>query len=139
MSEALRRPGGQTPAGLENLHSIEDVIDALIRLRAARPDVTEALVKLNEGVSGEGNALVDLHNLTVPGSPDEKEEMARRVQEMAFELPGTPFSSYAAKLAERGGIVEERITGLELRSPSVQLRVTPFGEVELLSTHDQMH
>src|SRR6202012_1770285 len=68
----------------------------------------------------------------------EREETARRVQEMAFELPGTPFSSYAAKLAERGGIVEERITGLELRSPSVQLRVTPFGEVELLSTHDQM-
>jgi hypothetical protein len=57
---------------------------------------------------------------------------------MAFELPGTPFSSYATKLAERGGIVEERITGVELRSPSVQLRVTPFGEVELLSTHDQV-
>ena len=130
--------GVRHPLGFENLSSIEDVIDALIRLRAARPGVTEALVKLNEGVSGEGNALVDLHNLTVPGSPGEREETARRVQEMAFELPGTPFSSYAAKLAERGGIVEERITGLELRSPSVQLRATPFGEVELLSTHDQL-
>jgi hypothetical protein len=96
------------------------------------------MVKLNEGVSGEGNALVDLRNLGVPGSPGEREEIACRVQEMAFELPGTPFSSYATKLAERGGIVEERITGVELRSPSVQLQVTPFGEVELLSTHDQM-
>ena len=126
------------PLGFENLHSMEDVIDALIRLRAARPDITEAMVKLNEGVSGEGNALVDLHNLSVPGSPGEREEIARRVQEMAFELPGTPFSSYTAKLAERGGMVEERITGVELRSPSVQLRVTPFGEVEVLSTHDQL-
>jgi hypothetical protein len=96
------------------------------------------MVKLNEGVSGEGNALVDLHNLGVPGSPSEREEIARRVQEMAFELPGTPFNSYAAKLAKRGGIVEERITGVEFRSPSVQLRVTPFGEVEVLSTHDQV-
>jgi hypothetical protein len=96
------------------------------------------LVKLNEGVSGEGNALVDLRNLAVPGSPGEREETARRVQEMTFELPGTPFSSYAMKLGERGGIVEERISGVELRSPSVQLRVTPFGEVELLSTHDQL-
>ena len=129
--------GVRHPLGFENLRSIEDVIDALIRLRAARPDVTEAMVKLNEGVSGEGNALVDLRNLTAPGSPGEREETARRVQDMAFELPGTPFSSYATKLAERGGIVEERITG-ELRSPSVQLRVTPFGEVELLSTHDQV-
>src|SRR5215467_48835 len=126
------------PLGFEDLRSTEDVIDALMRLRAARPDATGALVKLNEGVSGEGNALVDLHNLAVPGSPGEREETARRVQEMAFELPGTPFSSYSAKLAERGGIVEERITGAELRSPSVQLSVTPFGEVELLSTHDQM-
>ena len=27
---------------------------------------------------------------------------------------------------------------MEIRSPSVQLRVTPLGEVELLSTHDQL-
>jgi hypothetical protein len=126
------------PLGFENLHSIEDVTGALVRLRAARPGITEAMVKLNEGVSGEGNALVDLHDMAVPGPPGEREETANRVQEMAFELPGTAFSSYAAKLAERGGIVEERITGVELRSPSVQLRVTPFGEVELLSTHDQV-
>jgi len=76
--------------------------------------------------------------LGVPGSAGEREETTHRVREMAFELPGTAFSSYAAKLAEQGGIVEERITGAELRSPSVQLRITPFGEVELLSTHDQV-
>jgi hypothetical protein len=130
--------GVSHPLGFENLRSIEDVIDALVRLRAARPGITEAMVKLNEGVSGEGNAVVDLRDLGVAGSPGEREETANRVQEMAFELPGTAFSSYAAKLAERGGIVEERITGVELRSPSVQLRVTPFGEVEILSTHDQV-
>ena len=57
---------------------------------------------------------------------------------MSFEQPDTPLDAYVAKLAERGGIVEERISGVELRSPSVQLRVTPRGEVELLSTHDQL-
>ena len=50
----------------------------------------------------------------------------------------SPFDAYVAKLAESGGIVEERIVGEELRSPSVQLRVTPGGDVELLSTHDQL-
>jgi hypothetical protein len=114
------------------------VTGALISLRAARPGVTEAMVKLNEGVSGEGNALVDLRNLGVAGSPGEREETANRVRAMAFELPGTAFSAYAAKLAERGGVVEERITGAEVRSPSVQLRVTPTGDVEVLSTHDQV-
>ena len=34
--------------------------------------------------------------------------------------------------------MEERVVGAEIRSPSVQLRVTPLGEVELLSTHDQL-
>ena len=130
--------GVRHPLGFEDLRSVEDVVEALIALRAARPDVTEALVKLNEGVSGGGNALINLRNLTAPGSPGEREETAIRVQKMAFEQPSTILSSYMAKLAERGGIVEERITGVDLRSPSVQMRVTPFGEVELLSTHDQL-
>ncbi len=57
---------------------------------------------------------------------------------MQFELKGVTYDSYMKKLEERKGIVEERITGDEFRSPSVQLRVTPLGSVELLSTHDQM-
>jgi hypothetical protein len=35
-------------------------------------------------------------------------------------------------------VVEERIIGRDFRSPSVQLRNTPLGKVELLSTHDQV-
>ena len=42
--------------------------------------------------------------------------------------------------ANAAGVVEERVGvgAAEVRSPSVQLRVTPLGKVELLSTHDQM-
>ncbi len=130
--------GVEHPLGFENLRSIEDVVDALARTRAARPALTKALVKLNEGVSGEGNAVVSLHGLMAPGASGERDEIARRVRDMAFELAGTAFDDYAAKLSERGGIVEELIAGVELRSPSVQLRITPHGEVELLSTHDQL-
>ena len=36
------------------------------------------------------------------------------------------------------GIVEERVVGEEIRSPSVQLRITPLGQLEVLSTHDQV-
>jgi hypothetical protein len=42
------------------------------------------------------------------------------------------------KLAELAGIVEERVVGEEIRSPSVQLRITPLGQLEVLSTHDQV-
>ena len=41
-------------------------------------------------------------------------------------------------MAERGGIVEERISGDGFCSPSAQLRVLPNGTVEVLSTHDQI-
>ena len=57
---------------------------------------------------------------------------------MTLELPGLTYDKYTAALQSRGGIVEERITGTDFRSPSVQLRVTPLGKVELLSTHDQV-
>jgi PGM1 C-terminal domain len=130
--------GVRHPLGFEDLHGLDEVVDALARLRAASVGVGEALVKLNEGVSGGGNALVDLRGLPPPGSAGELSELRERVRAMQFELPDMPFDGYVAKLAERGGIVEERITGVELRSPSVQLRVTPLGDVELLSTHDQL-
>jgi hypothetical protein len=100
--------------------------------------VREALVKLNEGVSGEGNALVDLHGLPAPGSAGEAAAIRERLGAMRYEKADTTHESYLAKLGERGGVVEERITGEEFRSPSVQLRVTPLGELELLSTHDQL-
>ena len=57
---------------------------------------------------------------------------------MELEDKSIPFEVYVAKFGEGGGIVEERITGQEVQSPSVQLRVLPGGEVELLSTHDQL-
>jgi PGM1 C-terminal domain len=130
--------GVRHPIGFEDLRTLGDVLDAILRLRAARPTVSSVIVKLNEGVAGEGNAVVDLTGLPAPGLPQERDEAARRLRSMSFEQPDTPLDAYVAKLAERGGIVEERIAGVELRSPSVQLRVTPAGEVELLSTHDQL-
>jgi len=58
--------------------------------------------------------------------------------QMQLESTTTTLEAYLASFAEMGGIVEERIVGEEIRSPSVQLRVTPAGVVELLSTHDQL-
>jgi hypothetical protein len=130
--------GVRHPIGSEDVHTEDDLVNALIALREVRPDARNAIVKLNEGVSGAGNALVDLEALPPLGAPDAREALDERIRSMQFEQPDTPFDAYMAKLAERGGIVEERIHGDELRSPSVQLRVIPGGKVELLSTHDQL-
>jgi hypothetical protein len=81
---------------------------------------------------------VSLTGLPAPGATEERDAVRNRLLAMELESPTTPLEAYLAKLAEGGGIVEERITGEELRSPSVQLRVLPGGRVELLSTHDQL-
>src|SRR3970282_224177 len=52
--------GVRHPMRTDTLWSVDDVVDAVVRARAERPGLAQVLVKLNEGVSGEGNALVDL-------------------------------------------------------------------------------
>ena len=158
------------PLGVENLGSKEELIEAIAQIRARKPSMKQLLVKLNEGVSGEGNAVVDLTGLPstfakatadkpvagnlegrAPASPGrpasqssalhshvEQAMLEERLKGMQFESKGVTYDSYMKKLQERKGIVEERIMGEEIRSPSVQLRITPLGVVELLSTHDQL-
>jgi len=130
--------GVMHPLGHEDVHEVDGLVDALAEMRATRPSMASAIVKLNEGVAGRGNAVVDLGGLPAPGSADEPAALRDRVESMALEHVGTRTADYLARLAADGGIVEERVVGSEVRSPSVQLRVTPLGEVELLSTHDQV-
>jgi hypothetical protein len=130
--------GVQYPTGFEDLRSVSDVVQALTTLRSQRLGIGEAMVKLNEGVAGAGNAVVDLRGLPGPGDGDEAAELDHRVRQMSLEAEDITVDAFLAKLEERAGIAEELISGAELRSPSVQLRITPLGDIELLSTHDQV-
>jgi hypothetical protein len=144
--------GVQFPAGTEDVHEVADLVDALIDLHGQRPTAEWAMVKLNEGASGSGNAVVDLRGLEGPrdvgtldregGSAeylgDLRTAVEERVRAMELEDRRITLEAYLGRLAERGGIVEERVVGDELRSPSVQMRILPTGELEILSTHDQV-
>src|SRR5262249_57108140 len=113
------RAGVSYPLGAEDLRTADDVIDALRRLRAARPQIRSAMVKHNEGVSGAGNAVVSLDGLPSPGAANEPTALADRLKTMKFESGRQRYDMYMAKLAELAGIVEERVIGEEFRSPSV--------------------
>jgi hypothetical protein len=132
------RAGVSFPLGAEDLRTADDVVAALGRVRAARPALRSAMVKHDEGVSGAGNAVVDLAGLPAPGAPGEAAALHERVRAMKFESGRQRYETYMAKLEELGGVVEERVVGDEIRSPSVQLRITPLGQLEVLSTHDQV-
>jgi len=126
------------PLGCEDLTCIDDTVEAIAKMRRQKPAMNGVVIKLNEGVSGTGNAIADLRELPAPGCADELDALTERVRGMRFEGPATDYESYTSKFADNGGIVEELIRGEEIRSPSVQLRVTPLGDLELLSTHDQV-
>ena len=129
--------GVQYPIGTEGVRTTDDMVEAITGMRRQRPGLTSVIVKLNEGVSGRGNAVVDLSGLPAE-RPAGREQILQRVMQMQLESTITTLEAYLASFAEMGGIVEERIVGEEIRSPSVQLTVTPSGAVELLSTHDQL-
>ena len=130
--------GVSHPLGVENLTTPEAITDAIVSMRQRRPSMTRVVAKLNEGVSGAGNANIDLGGIPVPGHPAERAAILQRVHSMKFESAKMTDERFTSKLAAHGGIVEELIAGRDFRSPSAQLRVTPLGEVEALSTHDQM-
>jgi hypothetical protein len=124
------------PLGREGLHTVGEVVEALLELLDQR-GFDEAVIKTDEGVSGVGNALIDLRGLGALPPEARRREVRRRVEGLCPEA-GIAARTYLDAFAAGGGIVEERIVGERLESPSVQLRVMPGGSVELLSTHDQL-
>jgi len=132
------RAGVPNPLGAEQIRTISDAVEAIRALRAAKPKLATLIIKLDHAVSGEGNALLDLAGLPMPGARGERALIEHRLERLVPEVDGVSPAAYLRKLAAQGGVVEERITGRELRSPSVQLEITPAGAVTLLSTHDQI-
>jgi hypothetical protein len=126
------------PLGVEDLHRLDELVDAVLGMRARRPAMSQVIVKLNEGVSGAGNAGVSLDGLPPAGSPEERDAVTERIRALSPEDPSIDAAAYLEAFAADGGIVEERILGVDLQSPSVQLRVLPDRTLELLSTHDQL-
>ncbi len=122
-----REAGVPVLPGAEDLYSVEDVEAALVELRR-EVGSGAAVIKLDRGFSGQGNAIVDLAAL---GEPLTGTRTVFCAQEESW-------SSYAAKIADEGAIVEQLVRVPGMRSPSVQLRIGADGSCEVVSTHDQI-
>jgi PGM1 C-terminal domain/ATP-grasp domain len=129
--KVFREAGAPLPEGFEDLRSEDDVVAALDALRKRRPGIRQAVLKLDDSFSGEGNAIFRYPKVSFRGAI--RDAMA----DLTFGVPTQP-DAYRRKFAEMGGIVEEFLDYPESASPSVQLRIDPQGEVVLLSTHDQI-
>ena len=126
--QVARRAGVAVPEGSEGHHSLAEVEGAVHAVRQSQPVAQAVVIKLNEGFSGQGNAIVDLNGpiSPLPGS------------NTTFCAAEESWSSYPDKVAHQGAIVEELLRHDGMASPSVQVRIAPSGTHEVLSTHDQI-
>ena len=126
--QLARAAGVPILPGSEDLFSIRDIDRALERLRSQRPDAEHVVIKLNNGFSGQGNAIVDLR--TLGSSLDRSPTIFCAAEES--------WPSFLIKIETEGAIVEEVLRGDGVVSPSVQVRIAPNGSFEIVSTHDQI-
>jgi len=130
--EICRRAGLNVPPGYENLKNMDEVLEALQALKKEYPRLRKAMVKLNDGFSGEGNALYSYEKAGIPKDQDTLRKQLKMV------APDLTYEVYSEKMAAMGGIVEAFIDGEIKASPSVQCRINPLKQIVVISTHDQI-
>lgn len=134
----FREAGIELPAGAENLGSVAAAVEALDALKLQKPGLKRAVVKLNAGFSGEGNALFRYPDPMPEESAARDVAIRGALEGLKFAAPDHSRETFFEKFEEMGGVVEEFLEADEVRSPSVQLRITPAGELRIISTHDQV-
>ncbi|MGB5810259.1 MAG: peptide ligase PGM1-related protein [Polyangiales bacterium] len=140
----FREAGVPLLPGAENLQSEDEVVAAIDALWASDPALEKVVVKHNTGFSGQGNAILDLSAIRDVGpetasSPAARTaELARALHGMRFVDPAQTWPRFLEKLEREAGVVEAFIDAPEKTAPSCQLRISPSGGVDLLSTHDQL-
>ena len=133
----FRECGLDTPQGFEDLRDELDIIGALVELKRNNPQLEKAVVKLNEGFSGEGNAIFSFSDYDESRNLKSyvRDSIAAKLEVVADDIT---YQNFIDKFRSMQGVVEEFIPGAIKHSPSVQCRINPLGKVEVLSTHDQL-
>ena len=132
----FRECGLLVPPGFEDLHTKEDIVNALAELKRQNRNLRKAVVKMNDGFSGEGNGIFSFGN---EAQSDWRQwvndEIQNRLKIVADELS---YEAFLSKFQAMGGIVEAFVDGSVKESPSVQCRIDPDGACRVFSTHDQL-
>lgn len=133
----FREAGIEHPPGFEDVHGADEMAEALAELRGRHPGLAKAVVKLDEGISGEGNATFDYADAPTGSAlaPWIRRLLPRR---LSFEASSETWEAYSSQFQSMGGVVEAYIDGIGKRSPSMQGGVDPLGAISVVSTHDQV-
>ena len=114
--------------GSEDLYSVDDVEQAVFDLVREVPECEAVVIKLNNGFSGQGNAILEVSSLTSPLDHSDT----------VFCAAEESWPSFGDKIAAEGAVVEQLFRAPSMASPSVQLRIFADATFEIVSTHDQI-
>jgi hypothetical protein len=127
------------PDGSELVYNERDLAKVAAELWERQPQLQRLVVKLNEGFSGEGNAILNLRPLGHPTTHSERvQAISKAFPQLGFQGYQETWPNFQTKISDLGAIVEAFVEGEIKASPSVQGCISPMGEVEILSTHDQI-
>ena len=129
--EMFKKAGVLVPPGCENLGSIQEMVEALKKLKAEHPGLKKAVLKLNDGFSGDGNAIFSFEKSAEISEDALRTHLKMVSADMNYDL-------FSQKVTQMGGIVEAMVEGEIKTSPSVQCRINPLREIDIISTHDQV-
>ena len=104
--EIFRNAGILFPDGFERLHEEDDIAEALSALLSRHPNAKRAVVKLNDGFSGEGNALFYFDDCKGVDAIEQKRKSKAKFPTLRFEAPTEHWDSFRQKYKEMGGVVE---------------------------------
>ena len=134
----FKKLGIPVPDGIENLQNENDIAAALNQLKKNNPALQMAVVKMNDGFSGEGNAVFYYKELEAGSENSERIILKKLPQYLKIVAADVTYEQYMQKFKTLGGIAEEFINGENKQSPSVQCRINPIGDADIISTHDQL-
>ncbi|MBA3649851.1 MAG: carboxylate-amine ligase [Chitinophagales bacterium] len=133
----FRACGADLAPGYEDVKDEQEIIEALVSLKTDNPSLKKAVVKVNEGFSGEGNAIFAFNGCPETGSIKTwvRDHLKDHLTVVAADFT---YEIFMSKFKEMQGIVEEFIPGEIKTSPSAQCLIDPMGRAEVISTHDQV-
>ena len=125
--EVFREAGIPLPDGFEHLRDQEDIAEAIVELKRRDPGLRRVAVKLDEGFSGEGNAVFNYDGAPEGMDLDRwvRDELPGRIK---FEAKDETWERYCHKFEEMSGIVECWVEG-ESALPVGAVPHKPAGSV----------
>ena len=88
------------PDGSELVWNADDLAEATVELWGRKPQLQRVVIKLNEGFSGEGNAILDLRPLQDLTIGERLKAVGDNYSRMNFQGPGENWDKFSSRIGE---------------------------------------